>query len=371
MRVLIATASTADDRKTLAAVRALGRNGCRVTVGGDRFLSAPFHSRYCRGRVRYPNPADGVERFLQALLARVRQRDYDVLLPLCDYTTVPLAWARDELERHVRTALPDYDTLLRAHDKRRLLELARDLGLDVPETHAPSDVQEARRTAEGLGYPCVRKPRRGAGGEGVRFLSSADEIVDTPPNRSDLVFDDRPLLQEYVPGETHDVCALFSAGEPRALLSQRRLRMYPSRGGVGILNETTDDAGLKARAETLLRALRWHGPAQVEFRVDGRRTVLMEVNARFWGTLGLAIRAGINFPLMACRVAVDGDVEPVRTYRVGLRYRWAFPYGLRYALETRRWRQAARDFLGRGACSDLSLSDPAPHVVSALRGVLS
>jgi hypothetical protein len=46
MRVLIATSGTAEDRKTLASVRALGRAGAHVTVGSDSLSSAPFHSRY-------------------------------------------------------------------------------------------------------------------------------------------------------------------------------------------------------------------------------------------------------------------------------------------------------------------------------------
>jgi hypothetical protein len=36
---------------------------------------------------------------------------------------------------------------------------------------------------------------------------------------------DRPLVQEYVPGEIHDVCLLLNRGKVRAALTQKRLKM--------------------------------------------------------------------------------------------------------------------------------------------------
>jgi predicted ATP-grasp superfamily ATP-dependent carboligase len=145
---------------------------------------------------------------------------------------------------------------------------------------------------------------------------------------SDLVYDfSQAVVQEYVPGELHDVCLLFNRGEPRAVLTQRRVLMYPRDGGVGVVNETTAERDLCEPAIALLRALDWHGPAQVEFKRDSRdgRPKLIEVNGRFWGTLDLSIRAGVNFPLLAARLAAAGEVEPAPPYRVGLRYWWPVP----------------------------------------------
>jgi hypothetical protein len=43
-------------RKTLAAVRALGRAGLKVTVGESTYLAPAFFSRYCHTRIRTPSP---------------------------------------------------------------------------------------------------------------------------------------------------------------------------------------------------------------------------------------------------------------------------------------------------------------------------
>jgi predicted ATP-grasp superfamily ATP-dependent carboligase len=111
-------------------------------------------------------------------------------------------------------------------------------------------------------------------------------------------------------------------------------------------------------------ALRWHGPAQAEFKVDAEsgRVCLIEVNCRFWGTVGAAVQAGVNFPLLASRMALQGDVDPVSDYCFGQRYRYPIPFGVLAIMDgTAKW-QAAKAFFGpsgRAAC-DLDWRDPMP-----------
>ena len=71
----------------------------------------------------------------------------------------------------------------------------------------------------------------------------------------------------------------------------------------------------------LLRAVGWHGVAMVEFKVDRRdgRPVLLEVNPRFWGSINQAVSAGIDFPYLLYRVAIEGDIEPITSYKLGLK----------------------------------------------------
>jgi predicted ATP-grasp superfamily ATP-dependent carboligase len=147
--------------------------------------------------------------------------------------------------------------------------------------------------------------------------------------------------------------------------------MHPRGGGFGIHNETTDEPELREQAIALLRSLNWHGPALLEFRVDPETGAahFIELNARYWGTLDLAIQAGIDFPTLACRMAVEGDVEPAFDYEVGLRYRWRIPHGLRQVVGGPARAAAFRElFLPRArTCSDVEWSDPLPLLVKMLR----
>jgi hypothetical protein len=48
----------------------------------------------------------------------------------------------------------------------------------------------------------------------------------------------------------------------------------------------------------------------------------MEVNGRFWGSLQLAIDAGLDFPFLACELALGHRREVGAAYKVGVKSRW-------------------------------------------------
>ena len=374
MKVLITTSRTADDRKTLAAVRALGRAGAHVAVGGNSFARQPFFSRYCKRRVALPNPREDPEAYHAAVVDSLRRERYDVLLPLDDYTTASASRHRTELRQYTGLLAPHARHLDDAHDKWQARVIAERIGIEVPKARLVDQHSPIEDLCAEIGFPCLLKPLRGAGAEGQLWLDSREQ----PPalawqeiNEGDHVYDrSRMMVQEHVPGEVHDVCLLFKGGEPRAALTQRRLRMYPVRGGPGVYNETTDEPELRDLAIRFLGALDWEGPAQVEFLIDARDGVpkLIDVNARFWGTLDLAIRAGVDFPTLACRIAMDGDIAPVYDYQVGLRYRWPIPHGILCALRSRDSLRALCDFLrpGRDVVSDVRVQDLVPNLVDPL-----
>ena len=70
--------------------------------------------------------------------------------------------------------------------------------------------------------------------------------------------------------------------------------------------------------QAMCRATDLDGVAMFEFKVDDDTGTasLIEVNARFWGSLPLAIAAGIDFPYLLFRQLVYGIEEPRKDYRV-------------------------------------------------------
>jgi len=84
------------------------------------------------------------------------------------------------------------------------------------------------------------------------------------------------------------------------------------------------DVDLLERSRALLDRFGWQGVAMVEFKRDSTtgQPYLMEVNGRFWGSLQLAIDAGVDFPRMIAECALGERVKPQLSYRVGVRSRW-------------------------------------------------
>jgi predicted ATP-grasp superfamily ATP-dependent carboligase len=109
------------------------------------------------------------------------------------------------------------------------------------------------------------------------------------------------------------------------LFAHRRIREKPPWGGVSVLREAvTPDPAAAEYATRLVRALRWHGVAMVEFKreLSSGVPILMEVNGRLWGSLQLAVDAGMNFPLYLVKLYLGEPVPLFPSYRPGLRSRW-------------------------------------------------
>jgi hypothetical protein len=63
----------------------------------------------------------------------------------------------------------------------------------------------------------------------------------------------------------------------------------------------------------------------VEFRVGPSGPRLMEINGRVWGSLPLAVAAGVDFPRLCAALLLDGEqalpATPLGRYRIGVRTR--------------------------------------------------
>src|SRR5439155_108988 len=107
----------------------------------------------------------------------------------------------------------------------------------------------------------------------------------------------------------------------------RRLREKPPAGGVSVYRESiAAPPELVAAGTRLLEVLDWRGVAMVECKRDlaTNRYVFMEVNGRLWGSLQLAIDAGVDFPALLVACASGREVAPVWDYQVGVRSRWVW-----------------------------------------------
>jgi predicted ATP-grasp superfamily ATP-dependent carboligase len=327
MRILV---TDGDNRATLAIVRSLGQKGHHVVVGERRTPSLAQASCHCAGRVVYPDPFTNEIGFTNQLLQEIADRQIDVLLPVADVTTALVAHRREDFERVCRLPLADEIAIGRAADKVDVVKLASTLGVPVPHSVFVEHAGEAVALAPSFSYPVVIKPRRSrvrtdAGWRScsVTYASNAEELVRRvhgwPAEAYPLI------LQERIHGGGVGVFLCMDRGEPVAVFSHRRLREKPPSGGVSVLCESVEARpDTTAHAIRLLRELGWQGIAMVEFKMDERDGIpkLMEINGRFWGSLQLAIDAGVDFPSILLDTCVSGSRGTAPAYRVGVRSRW-------------------------------------------------
>ena len=204
-------------------------------------------------------------------------------------------------------------------------ELARSLGIPVPTTIAPRTASEVFAFAQQHGYPVVLKECHSASSQDVHFLREGTNSRDLDKITGPAgLAGSEYVLQAFVRGETYGASFLMSQGKTRARFVHKRLRELHYRGGPSTTRISIRHPVIEAHAERLLAAVDFHGVAMVEFRHDPmtNQVWFIEVNPRFWGSVGLAVQAGIDFPHLLYRMALEGDVEPSSEYQQGYRCCW-------------------------------------------------
>ena len=317
-------------RSTLAAVRSLGRQGVFVGTGSATRGMIAGASRYCREKLIYPSPLLQPEGFQSFLCEQLAPRGYTHLLAMSDITVQLVAPLKDRLAPGITAMVESEGTLLWVQDKAAMLSLAAQLDIGVPRYTRESDQDSLLKFAASAGFPVVIKPCRsrqfldGAWREGsVAYAHTPEELIAKYQAASRSI--PSPLVQEKIAGEGRGVFLLMWQGEVKAAFCHRRLREKPPWGGLSVLSESLPlDRELVERSAALLRKVAWNGPAMVEYKIDARdgREKLMEVNGRFWGSLQLAIDAGIDFPAIYFRLVCGENVPPQLEYRSGVKSRW-------------------------------------------------
>jgi len=327
MNVLV---TDGDSRAALAITRSLGRKGHRMVVGEKTCPSLASVSRYCMEGWIYPDPLKRPDDFLDDLLRTVIEKAIDVLLPVTEITTGLVTENARRFSAYCRLPFPDSDAFRRASNKLEVLRLAENLGVPVPSTRVLQEKGVDYGNITGISYPVVVKPHRsrirtenGWRATSVSYASDPGELAALLREKGTWEFP--VLLQERISGPGIGVFACYQNGKMVSLFGHRRIREKPPSGGVSVLRESVSvSPQARLSTEKLLDHLKWHGVAMVEFKMDDRDGIpkLMEINGRFWGSLQLAIDAGVDFPAMLMRIAEGETVEPFFSYKEGVKTRW-------------------------------------------------
>lgn len=322
MRALVVEEGRA--RGALAAVRALHAGGWTVGVGspGARGLAAA--SRRASRRHDVPSPAAGVTAFVDAVRAAVVAGGYDVVLAAGDAELLALAYAAER----VGAALPHpaYDVLLQAVDKLALSTAAAAAGLGTPRTALATPLELARWRGAAVVKPRWHwrpdVPQASPRCEAV-VVADGDAAADVAAVMR--AFGAEPVVQEHVPGDLMAfACVVADDGRLLGRVQQRASRIWPPGAGVSVRAETVAvDPVLEERVTALLSDLGWRGIAEVQLLCPPRgEPMLLDLNGRVYGSLALAVAAGVNLPALAAAAAAGLHPEPSPDARVGCRYHW-------------------------------------------------
>jgi len=333
----------------IGVIRSLARAGYPVHACARTPAALGLRSRCCRAATVCPEYRQ--PEFLDWLRRYLRDHEIRAIVPSEGFL---LAIRPVHAELAALLPLPNQEDILyrgmsKADVYRILTGAGGDIGANLPPSFCleESDPDVSESELARLECPLFLKvdgchSRTGEPGRVIRARTIAEASEALGELRRRYV---KVLVQGFVAG--HGVGAFFLVwdGEILAEFQHRRIHEVPHTGGTSSLRESYAHQAIRDDALKKIRCLGWRGVGMLEYRLDEAtgRLHFIEFNGRFWGSLHLALFAGVDFPALLLD-AFHGHPQPPPVYRMGVRCRNTFPEEVQYV-----WSRLKDRRLGLGA----------------------
>ena len=332
-----------------------------MDCGDSRALAISFFSSKANTKLVYPDPGLRPSEFVRTIV-QLAETEYDAVLPVSYESCVSLARLAPNL---TKAMLPTIESMEIASDKGKTTKLAAELKVPTPKTIAVSDMQSLEQAARSLGFPFFLKNTLGSG---QNLVIHSEPEMRGVANKLFSSWGQNLIAQERLTGDGYGFFALFNHGSLRAYFMHRRIREAYENGGPSTCAESCFDPMLKQYGIRILQTLNWHGVAMAEFkRAKDGEYKLLEINPKFWGSLDLAIAAGVNFPELVVECITKGDCKMVDEYSRNVRFQWPIPDDLlRLAWGGYGMKGVIRDLANPRVKKNLTIHDPGPALIQLI-----
>lgn len=317
-------------RKSLSTIRALGKAGYEVTTFGDSIFTTGFWSSYTNRRVISVNASDNPEKFLFNLEKELKNPRYKTKPVICfmeDESIQTALLNKTRLKKYGLFLLPPKNSFVLVSDKRKISVLAHKLKIPRPNTQIPKSAKDLEAMVKNKDESSfIIKPAFGSGSKGA--------ILNYNKNKYNLYQHWEKygplIMQDKLPkaGRGRGVSLIMDDNSnPVASFVHERIYEYPVLGGPSTNRISIKDKKLVDLSIMLLQKLSWVGVAMVEWKKDlnDNSYKLIEVNPRFWGSLELAVRSGVNFPKIYADLSENKKIKETNQYKTGVICRWMIP----------------------------------------------
>lgn len=290
---------------------------CDIDVLDPDPLCQCRFSGLIRHWIRSPSFASRPQEFLEFLVGRLRDGQYDVLLPTHDQVYL-LSRFRDALASHVGLALPDFTALEKLQDKARFKRLLDELDLPQPQATIVRNRADLDRPWQ---FPFFLKLAHSTAGAGVFEIHdrpSLDRRVEQLERDGLLNGKNEVLVQQPAVGVQATVQAVFDHGRVVGIHSfeSRRLGV----GGMSSARVSADHPLVREHVANLGQHLAWHGALFLDYFFDhqSNRPQYIEANPRIGETVN-ALLSGVNLPELLLRVSRGESPEKAALGKPGVR----------------------------------------------------
>lgn len=360
-------------RQALPYMRELKKMGMKVTLLCNSKIDCGYVSRFPDERILgICNPEDYASSE-QYIIELIKNKKYDVVLPLGDFGAGILANNKIELSNYAKICTNDIDVFKISNDKLAVMKICMENKIPCPFTLFGIDNTEDVITSE-IKFPIIIKPRRGCGAKGFHKFDNSIEFVNyVKENRINLK---EMVVQECIPSNSlsaSDNLFIDNDGNVKSSFLYGCKRVFPLQGGTGTFNITFDRKDIHVQCAKLANVLGLRGINGIDMMIDSRDQIakVIEINPRSLACSKIGFIAGVNQARQVMEAAFSYPVTEYKTYKCDMRVRMMQIDTLWFLKSPDRFRSKPSWFSWTNTVDQtFSWDDPLPWFAFLIRGLL-
>jgi len=308
-----------DARSFLTVIRSLHQAGMIVDVVCFSNTSVALKSNYINKKYGLNHQAMTVEEWREEVEKIILSNHYDIIIPCDERALFPLMDIKDNISTGTAFAVPERNILGPLFDKvetRQIAELC-DIAVAKGERLNISNTSYSH-LCQKFNLPLVLKPTQSYDEEdlnkrqSVKIAHNEQHFLEFQQDHANQ----QCLVESYFTGYGIGVSILAENGKVKVAFAHARVSEPETGGGSSYRKAITIEPTMLYACQKFCMHLEYTGVAMFEFKYSAKTTdwILIEVNARFWGSLPLAVFAGVDFPAMYAHVLLEKYTPDCLTY---------------------------------------------------------
>lgn len=308
-----------DTRSFLSVIRSLGAAGMEVDIVTLINTTPALRSKYIKKVYKLNYQAFTQIEYSAKVTAIIEDGDYDLIVPCDERSLYPLLDIQEAKKTKATFAIPDRDILGPLFDKEETRKLAVELGINVASgEHCEFNDTSSEALISKYSLPLVLKPTKSYESEQLNQRNTvliARSISDIELFKQQ---NDQCLVEQFFEGTGMGVSVFSWKGKVRAAFAHKRVSEPEHGGGSSYRKACLLPPDMLDACQKICIHLNYSGVAMFEFKYNSSSNewILIEINARFWGSLPLAIFAGVDFPKILATYLLTNEKSYKLTYNL-------------------------------------------------------